>query len=426
MIAKRELCLQAQVRKFFEGHKMKIVIAPDSFKHSLSAMQVAQAIAQGVLDVCPDAQLDLCPIADGGEGTVDAMVSATGGKILHADVLDPLGANVRAKFGMLGKHTAADMLPGAVGLLGAQAMTYTSETSDELSDCAVIEMCQASGIMLVKKARRDPLRTTTFGTGQLILEAIDAGAREIIIGLGGSATVDAGAGALQALGVKFYDSEDQLIGPVMTGGHLQQIARIDPSGLTPELAVVKLRVAYDVTNPLTGAEGAARVFATQKGATPQAVETLESGLVNFAQLAEKVTGRAVDQTPGAGAAGGLGAGLCALANATMEPGAKLIASATGLSQRLHNADLCITGEGKIDSQTRFGKVPVRVSQIAAKLGVSTICVAGQQGENPPGEFFREIITLVDDQIDSASAVANAADLIRQKVRKTMQNYPKPG
>jgi len=336
---------------------MKIVIAPDSFKESAAAPVVAEAMAAGILEVVPDARIDLCPMADGGEGTVDAIVAATAGQILTADVFDPLGAPIRARFALIGQRGGAG-LPGELGLSGSVALREGSEASTPSAEgqIAVIEMAAASGLALVPPERRDPLRTTSFGTGQLIISALDAGAREIIIGIGGSGTVDGGCGAAQALGVVFTDGDGRGCVCGLAGGGVGEIEAIDLSDRDPRISRVNIRVACDVANPLLGPEGAARTYAPQKGATLEVVEKLEANLTHLAGVIKRELEIDVADVPGGGAAGGLGAGLLAFASATLEEGFATVAEAVGLGRRLSGADLCLTGEGRFDAQTRCGKV----------------------------------------------------------------------
>jgi glycerate kinase len=400
---------------------MKVVVAPDTFKESLGASEVAAALAEGVLASCADARVDLVPMADGGEGTVAAMVAATGGKFLHADTFGPLGEPIRARFGMLGGAGGAG-LPGLLGLSGAMP-ALRGETEDVAEGgTAVIEMAAASGLTLVPAERRDPLRTTTFGTGKLILAALDAGAAEIIIGLGGSATCDGGAGCAQALGVKFRESggADCVCG--LAGGGLPSIDDIDMSARDPRLANVRIRIACDVTNPLTGPDGSAAVYGPQKGATPEAVERLDAALAHLAHVIRKKLNVDVEKMPGAGAAGGLAAGLVAFADAKIERGAPLIAEAVRLRQRLEAADLCITGEGRLDRSSRFGKTTVSVAEIAAKAGVPVICIPGQAGEDAPRELFAAVHTLVGDDVPPRLAIAQTAQLLKRRAAEAMTAF----
>lgn len=395
---------------------MKVVIAPDSFKGSLPASVAAQAMARGVVAACPDARIELCPMADGGEGTVEAMVTATGGRFLSADVFGPLGQEIRARYGMIG-HANASVLPGEVGLAAVSADADIS--SADVRPVAVIEMAAASGLELVPAVRRDPLRATTFGTGQLITAALDEGAREIILGVGGSATVDCGFGCMQALGAAFRDSagEDCIQG--IGGGALASVASVDVDAVDPRLAETVIRVACDVTNPLIGPRGAAAVYAPQKGATPESVELLERGLVHAAGIVRDQLGVDVGDLRGAGAAGGLGAGLVAMAGARLENGGKVIAEAVRLRERLNGADLCLTGEGRFDAQSFSGKVPFRVATIAGNEGVSTVCIAGSATGDGPRELFREVRTLVSDDVSEEKAVACAEQLLAERAREVM-------
>ncbi len=402
---------------------MKIVIAPDSFKENLDASDVALAIAGGVLQVCPDATLDLCPMADGGEGTVAAMVSATGGQIQTADVYGPLGQPVRAHFGLLGRGSET-ALPGELGLSGAIDRMHGQGEQTELPEnpIAVIEMAAASGLALVPTNLRNPMRTTTFGTGQLILAALEAGASEIVLGIGGSATVDGGCGCAQALGVVFtaQDGEPCVCG--LAGGMLAEICKIHIEDRDPRLNEIAIRVACDVTNPLTGPNGAAGIYGPQKGATPEMVEQLEAGLAHLAQLIGRDVGMDVETIPGAGAAGGLGAGLVAFAGAQLQRGIQIVADAVCLPRRLAGADLCITGEGKFDAQSSAGKTAVGVSAIAASAGVSTICIPGQADPDAPAELFAAVHPLVNENISTRQAMSQTAELLKTRAAEAMQEF----
>lgn len=320
---------------------MKIVVAPDSFKESMTAAQAAAAIGRGVHAAAPGASIDLCPVADGGEGTVEALVQATGGRFQTTRVIGPLGQPVAARWGLCGdEHTA------------------------------VIEMAEAAGLHLVPPDQRDPTRTTTFGVGQLITAALDAGARRIILGIGGSATTDGGTGMAQALGVRFQGGASP-----MTGGALADITAIDRSGRDPRLDGVQLVAACDVTNPLIGPRGAAAVYGPQKGATPQQVLTLDAGLAHLASL----TADAEASLPGAGAAGGLGFGLVAFCDARLARGIDLVLDAVDFDARVRDADLVITGEGRLDGQSIQGKTCLGVAQAAARHNVKTIALVGCLG-----------------------------------------------
>jgi glycerate kinase len=324
---------------------VKIVIAPDSFKESLSALEVAESIERGFKQVIPDADYVKVPMADGGEGTVQSLVDATSGEMISKTVTGPLGEPVDAFFGILGNKTTA-----------------------------VIEMAAASGIHLVPAEKRNPLVTTTRGTGELITAVLDYGVNHIIIGLGGSATNDGGAGMAKALGVRLLDKDGIEIGE--GGGELGRLASIDLSDFDPRLAHIKIEVACDVDNPLTGTKGASTIFGPQKGATPEMVAQLDQNLGHYATIIERDLGKKINDVPGAGAAGGLGGGLLAFLPSELKRGVEIVVEATGLSQIVVDADLVITGEGKIDGQTIFGKTPIGVAKIAKKYEVPVIGIAG--------------------------------------------------
>ena len=323
---------------------MKIVVAPDSFKGSLTAVEVSDAIGQGVREIFPEAEIVKIPMADGGDGTVQCLVNATGGEILKEKVTAPLGDEVLASYGILGDKKTA-----------------------------VIEMAEASGLTLVPENKRNPLITTTYGTGQLIKAGLDQGCRKMIIGIGGSATNDGGAGMLQALGVKLLDREGKEIG--LGGGELKKLNRIDISNLDNRRSDTKVLVASDVNNPLCGPKGASKIYGPQKGATPGMIKKLDESLAHFAKLVKRDLHKDIKDTPGAGAAGGLGASLMAFLNAELRPGIEIIIEIVKLEQAIKDADLVITGEGKIDSQTIYGKTPIGVAKIAKKYNISVIAVA---------------------------------------------------
>lgn len=324
---------------------MKIVIAPDSYKESLSALEVATAIEQGFREIFPDAHYVKLPVADGGEGTVEAMVAATQGGIIKVRVTGPLGENAEGFYGLSG---------------------------DEQS--AFIEMAAASGLEMVAPSLRNPLKTTSWGTGELIRHALDAGVKHIIIGIGGSATNDGGAGMVQALGAKLLDAEDDPIG--MGGGELEKLARIDISELDTRLANCRIEVACDVTNPLTGKEGASAVFGPQKGATPEMIARLDDSLAHYAKIIARDLDIDVLNLEGGGAAGGMGAALYAFCGAELRQGIEIVTDALHLDNHVADADLVITGEGRIDSQTIHGKVPVGVAKVAKRYNKPVIGIAG--------------------------------------------------
>ncbi|CNL50996.1 glycerate kinase [Yersinia pseudotuberculosis] len=324
---------------------MKIIIAPDSFKESLTAMQVAEAIEQGFSEIFPQAEYIKLPMADGGEGTVESMVAATGGELVNVEVTGPLGAPVKAFYGWMGD-----------------------------GETAVIEMAAASGLHLVAPEQRNPLITTSYGTGELILAALNHGARKIILGIGGSATNDGGAGMMQALGVQLSDQQGKAL--TVGGAALVQLVDIDLSQLDDRLAQTDILVACDVDNPLCGAKGASAVFGPQKGATPERVQQLDAALQHYGEKIEQVTGKSVINVAGAGAAGGMGAALFGLLNARLQPGIEIVTEALKLAAAVQEADLVITGEGRIDSQTIHGKTPVGVARVAKRFDIPVIAIAG--------------------------------------------------
>ncbi len=399
---------------------MKVVIAPDTFKESISARLAAAAMAEGVLEVCGNVQIDVCPMADGGDGTVEAMVSATGGAFGTADVIDPLGTSIRARFGLLGAPVP-DSLPGQWGLVTAE-MQADGQGSPGQGRIAVVEMASASGLRLVRPEDRDPLVTTTFGTGLLIMAALEAGAEEVIVAIGGSATVDGGCGAAQALGVSFVDADGQACICGMGGGALSTLGSIDVSDLYPPVREARIRVACDVSNPLLGPNGAAAVYGPQKGATAEMVDQLENGLGNLAEIVNRDLGVDISSIPGGGAAGGLGAGLAAFTGATLESGADLVASAVGLKRRLAGADLCITGEGSFDAQSASGKTVSAVARCAQEAGVAVVCIAGQVGDNAPGDMFSDVRSLVDQETTVSAAMRNPEPLLKARAGEAMRAF----
>ena len=328
---------------------MKFVLAPDSFKESMSAKKAGLAMEKGIRSVYPDAECVIVPMADGGEGTVESLVSMTNGEIIKTEVIGPLGEKVIAEYGLLGE-----------------------------GQTAVIEMASASGLENIKLEDRNPLVTTTFGTGELIKHALDKGVTRILIGIGGSATNDGGVGMLQALGVSFKDQNGQEL--TFGGGALNQLTTIDLSGLDKRIAHVKIDVACDVTNPLIGENGASAIFGPQKGASPEVVQLLDQNLAHYAEIIKRDLGKDIAHSEGAGAAGGLGAGLMAFLNANLKKGVELVIEYTGLEERMAGADYVFTGEGSIDGQTLFGKTPFGVASIAKKYSIPVIAFAGRIGK----------------------------------------------
>lgn len=362
---------------------MKIVVAPDSFKGSVSALEAANAIEQGLRRVFPEAVIEKIPMADGGEGTVQSLVDATGGHLQTRRVLAPLENEVDAQFGIL---------------------------SD--GETAVIEMASASGLTLVAPHERNPLRTTTYGTGQLIHAALEAGCRRLIIGIGGSATNDGGAGMAEALGVRLLDANGKQI--QRGGGNLGQLASIDATGLHPAIAETETVVACDVNNPLTGPDGASHVYGPQKGATPEMIETLDGHLAHFDKILTHIFGKSFNDIPGAGAAGGLGAGLMAFLNAELRLGIDIMIDAVNLKERVKGAAVVFTGEGQLDFQTAFGKTPVGVAKVAKAHDIPVIAIAGGVAEGAEAVYDAGIdamLGIVQEPMSLENAVRDAPRLI---------------
>ncbi|MBV4368842.1 glycerate kinase [Erwinia phyllosphaerae] len=367
---------------------MKIVIAPDSYKESLSAQQVAMQIEQGFSEIFPEAEYVRLPVADGGEGTVEAMVAATKGKMVRLNVTGPLGKEVEAFYGLSGDDS-----------------------------CAYIEMAAASGLELVPVAQRNPLITTSYGTGELIRSALDKGVEHFIIGIGGSATNDGGAGMVQALGAKLLDKEGRQIG--FGGEKLAELSKIELGELDPRLKNCRFEVACDVTNPLLGEQGASAVFGPQKGATPELVNQLDRALAHYAEIIRRDLDIDVLTIPGGGAAGGMGAALHAFCQAELRRGIEIVTEALGLDELVKDATLVITGEGRIDSQTIHGKVPIGVAKVAKRYNKPVIGIAGsltkdvavvhQHGLDAVFSVIYSVCTLDD-------ALASAADNVRMTAR----------
>ena len=362
---------------------MKVVIAPDSYKGCLSALEVAKAMERGVLSVFPSAEVRKIPIADGGEGTVAALVTATNGQLRQTEVTDPLGNKIIAHWGVLGDGRTA-----------------------------VIEMAAASGLPLVPKEKRDPRFTTTFGTGELIQAALAEGLPKIIIGIGGSATNDGGTGMARALGVRFLNAAGQEV--AAGGGSLAEICQIDTTGLDLRLKNTEIVVACDVDNPLCGTRGASAVFGPQKGATPEMVQQLDAGLAKYASCARQATGRDVAEKAGAGAAGGLGAGLMFFTPAQLKPGVEIVLDAVGFSDIVRDADFVITGEGRTDFQTAFGKAPVGVAKVAKTHGVPVFCISGGLGDGADdvlAQGIDAVMSICDRPLSLEECMSAGAQLI---------------
>jgi glycerate 2-kinase len=348
---------------------MKIILAPDSFKENLTSLQVAAALEKGVKRVLPRAKCIKVPMADGGEGTVQSLVDATGGKFIRKSVTGPAGNRVLARYGML-----AD------------------------GETAVIEMAEASGLPLVSGKQKNPLKTTTYGTGELMLDAAKRGANKIIIGIGGSATNDGGVGMAQALGIRFLNKQGKEITEFGSGGMIKKIVNIDMKGLNPLVKKTKIIVACDVNNPLCGKTGASNVFGPQKGASPAMVKTLDANLKYLSTIIKTDLKKDVLKLKGAGAAGGLGAGLVAFTKARMKSGVDIVIEATNLHKHLKGTDLVITGEGRVDFQTAFGKTPSGVAKAARQHRVPTVAIGGGITDDANGVFAHGI-----DGLESACA-----------------------
>ena len=380
---------------------MKIIIAPDSFKESLSAEGVASAIGKGFSDVFPDAELVLLPVADGGEGTTDALVAATSGQRISQAATGPIGESVDAFWGVLGQ-----------AVQGVEGGTLVSKT-------AVIEMAAASGLDLITREQRDPLTTTTRGTGELILAALDQGAEHIIVGLGGSATNDAGAGMLQALGVKLLDEVGKDI--PAGGGGLSQLHSIDLSDMDSRLQAVRFEVACDVDNPLVGPNGASAIFGPQKGATPELVRLLDKNLEHFAKLTLAATGQDIVNAPGAGAAGGLGGAFLGYLNANLKSGIDIVLDAVAFESHLEGASLVVTGEGRIDSQSVRGKTPVGVSKRAKAFGnIPVIALAGSVASDAE-VVYEHGIDAVFSVVQGVTTLENALAEADENLYRTAHN-----
>ena len=362
---------------------MKIVIAPQGFKEGLTGIEVARAAAVGARRVWDKAEIILLPVADGGDGTLQSLVDASGGRIVTSTVEDPLGRNIEADWGALGDDTTA-----------------------------VIEMARSSGLALLAVDERDPLIASTYGVGQLMLDAVNSGFSKLIIGIGGSATNDGGAGMAQAIGAELSDAQGNQI--KHGGAALLKLNRVDVAGIPLEIQEAEIEVACDVNNPLCGPTGASAIFGPQKGADEYAVALLDGALQRFSDIIERDIDKRVSEVPGAGAAGGLGAGLLAFTNATLRPGADIVMDALDVDVQLEGASLVIVGEGQIDRSTVFNKAPVAVASRAKSLGIPTIAIAGSLGDG-----WREVhehgisaaFAIENRPMSLQNAMDNAADLI---------------
>lgn len=367
----------------------KYVVAPDSFKESMTAKEVCDAMEKGIKKADSAAEVIKVPMADGGEGTVDSLVDATNGQRVIVEVTGPLGNKISAYYGILGNGTTA-----------------------------VIEMAKASGLEIVEKKKRNPMITTTFGTGELIRHALDHNVKEIIIGLGGSSTNDGGSGMAQALGAKLLDQNNHQIS--FGGGNLDKLDKIDISDLDSRLQDVKIILASDVTNPLIGKDGASRVFGPQKGATPEMVEKLENNLQHYAKIIKRDLNKDVASVSGAGAAGGLGAGLMAFTTCKMRQGVDIAIEVTKLEEKVKSADYVFTGEGGTDFQTKFGKTPYGVAKLGKKYHKPVISLAGYLGEGIDSlysEGFTAIFGIIPGACDLSTALKNGPS----NVARTTEN-----
>lgn len=367
----------------------KYVVAPDSFKESMTAKEVCDAMEKGIKEADSAAEVIKVPMADGGEGTVDSLVDATQGQRVIVEVTGPLGNKISAYYGILGNGTTA-----------------------------VIEMAKASGLEIVEKKKRNPMITTTFGTGELIRDALDHNVKEIIIGLGGSSTNDGGSGMAQALGAKLLDQNNHQI--PFGGGNLDKLDKIDISNLDSRLQDVKIILASDVTNPLISKDGASRVFGPQKGATPEMVEKLENNLQHYAKIVKRDLNKEVALVSGAGAAGGLGAGLIAFTTCEMRRGIDLAIEVTKLEEKIRDADYVFTGEGGTDFQTKFGKTPYGVAKLGKKYHKPVISLAGYLGEGIDSlysEGFTAIFGIIPGACDLSTALKNGPS----NVARTTEN-----
>lgn len=368
--------------------KRKIVIAPDSFKESMTAKQAAEAIARGFRKIYRDSiKLDLIPMADGGEGTTQSLADALQGKMYEKTVTGPLGEQVKATYAISGDGSTA-----------------------------IIEMAEASGLALVPTVKRDPFLTTTYGTGELIRASLDSGVSKIILGIGGSATNDGGAGMIEALGGTFYDRYQEKLS--RGGMALNDLTSVDVTNLDSRLNEVEIIVACDVDNPLLGSGGASAVYGPQKGATEEMVRSLDQALANFHDVLKKATGKDVKDIPGAGAAGGIGAGLLFL-NAKLQPGIEIVLKETNFTKRVADASIVITGEGKIDGQTIYGKTPVGVAKAAKQNGAKVIAVCGTLGSGYEAVFDHGIdaaFSIVKGPVELEQALTHGPEYLEDVAR----------
>jgi len=374
--------------------KMRIVVAPDSFKGSLTAKEAAENIRIGIQRVYPDIEISCVPMADGGEGTVQSLVDATGGRLLHAKVAGPMLHEVDAFYGILGDEKTA-----------------------------VIEMAAASGLPLVEENQRNPLLASTYGTGELIKQALDRGCRNFIIGLGGSATNDGGYGMAKALGVRFLDKDGQDIGH--GGGSLSKLASVDVSQMDGRLKECQFTAACDVDNPLCGPRGATYVFGPQKGVKDEMLEILDKNLAHYAEAIKSTLHIDIKDCPGAGAAGGLGGGLMAFLGASLQRGVDIVIETVRLEQQVKGADLVITGEGMMDYQTQFGKTPYGVAKVAKKYNIPVIGLVGMIGKDANILYdmgIDTIFSIVNGPMPLETAIAKGPTLLQDAAERIIRLY----
>lgn len=371
---------------------MKIVIAPQAFKGSLSALNVANAVQKGVRRIFPDAQILTCPVADGGDGTLETLVESSGGKIMETNVADPTGKPIVAQWGAMGD-----------------------------GNTAVIEMARTSGLALLTLEERDPLNATTYGLGEIIVSALNKGFRKFIVGIGGSATNDAGAGMAQALGIRLMDREGRNL--VFGGAALQNLSVIDTSSIDQRVLESNFQIACDVNNPLTGPEGASAVYGPQKGATEENVRQLDSALGVFAEVTKRDLGKDISNLEGAGAAGGLGAGMIAFVEGHLRAGVDIVLDTVNLAEKLESADLVITGEGSIDFQTVYNKAPIGVARMAKARGIPTIGISGMLGKNYQivhNHGIDAALSIANGPISLEESLQNAPSLISEAVEESLR------
>ena len=371
---------------------MKILVAPQEFKGSISALSASEAAKNGILRVFPEAEVVLCPVADGGDGTLETLVEVSGGEVRTCSVQNPIGETIQAQWGAMGDGVTA-----------------------------VIEMARTSGLALLSLDERDPLNASTYGLGQAISEALDEGFRKFIVGIGGSATNDAGAGMAQALGANLLDDRGNTIS--FGGAALTSLQTVDISNMDSRIKDSKFLVACDVSNPLTGGEGASAVYGPQKGATPEMVKRLDDALSNFATVVKKDLKKDVSEMSGAGAAGGLGAGMMAFMGAELKAGVDIVLDTVNLRDKLSSVDLVITGEGGMDFQTIYNKAPIGVARIASEHNIPTIAIAGLLGSNfkiVHEHGIRAATSIVNGPITLEEASDRAFELISDSVEESLR------